>query len=759
MSQQSIANGRDDSDRGAAVSERLRMIVLVSILSVVSVSVAAIAILILLHISIEQQRWHLAETARSHARFMVAMARYGDTEAARRHDPDWLVATLAWGKTSSSSPVAFGNTGELILGQREGDQIVFPVCQRRSGLFYPPPVALASAQAEPMRRALAGESGTLTGLDYRGAKVLAAYEPVEPLGLGIVVKIDLAEIRRPFIRTGAIAGLAVVVLVILGTTLFLLFSRLLRRRLMETRERFREMADHIKETFWLYDWYGQRVIYASPVYEQIWGRSLEDLYRDSNREWSESVHADDLEAARESFRRIAATGVSEAREYRITRPDGTVRWISDRAFPILDSNGKVLRMVGIAEDITERKLSEEELLHAKNLAEEANLAKSQFLATMSHEIRTPLNAIIGMTHLALSSDLDAQQKKQLETVQSAADHLLVLVNDILDVSRIEAGRFELDAVAFSLRSALADTEKALAGRARGKGLGLSYSISTETPDALTGDVHRLQQIVYNLVSNAIKFTEQGGIEVEVEPETMSEDAVLLRIKVRDSGVGIPADMHEQIFNRFSQADASTSRRHGGTGLGLAISRHLVELLGGSIGVESTPGEGSTFTCTVRFELREPAAGVTEKAPEQVEAAPGHPLKVLLVEDNLANQNLVVALLERKGHEVVVVGNGRQALDEYRQQPFDLIFMDVEMPGLDGLDTTRIIREQEQAGGGHIPIIALTAHAMKGDKERCFAAGMDDYVGKPIQIDQFYAAINRAISNQPGGAGTKQEPGR
>ena len=543
-------------------------------------------------------------------------------------------------------------------------------------------------------------------------------------------------------------------------------------------------------------------------------------------------------------------------------------------------------------DVTERKRVELDLQQAKEAAEAANQAKSQFLANMSHDIRTPMNGIIGMTGLVLDSHLTEEQREYLTVVKASADSLLRLLDDILDFAKIEARKLDLEPLEFRLRETLDNTLKALAVRAHTKGLELAGRIAPSVPDRLIGDSARLRQILVNLLGNAIKFTERGEVVVEVEeagpsgalPSGSLNDSVRLHFSVRDTGVGIPLEKQDSIFEPFVQADNSMARHYGGTGLGLAISAQLVTLMGGHIWVNSQPEQGSTFHFTVEFDRhgdQDPdvippevsqlqnipvlivddnatnlrilmemltqwrwrpvavasaqaavdalveaqhageAFGLTLIDAEMLEmdgfallewlaghalptgivvmmVTPAHqhghtshyrelgvsasvtkpvsssalltavntafgnrvtsqagnepvvqspegehqpPLRILLAEDNMVNQKLMIRILEKRGHTVVVVKTGKEAVAIWKRQPFDVILMDVQMPEMDGFEATSIIREAERiSSGGHTPIIALTAHAMAGDRQRCLTAGMDGYISKPIQVQNLFEVI-------------------
>jgi CheY-like chemotaxis protein/anti-sigma regulatory factor (Ser/Thr protein kinase) len=352
---------------------------------------------------------------------------------------------------------------------------------------------------------------------------------------------------------------------------------------------------------------------------------------------------------------------------------------------------------------------------------------------------------MGVTTLLLDTELTTDQRESLQLVRTSAESLLRVINDILDVSKIEAGRMSLEPVPFELREQLQRCVKTLEYRAREKGLTLRCDVTPDVPNHVTGDWLRLQQVLINLIGNALKFTEQGRVVVTVDVESHVDEDVVLHISVADTGIGVRADRQAAIFDAFTQADGSTARSYGGTGLGLTISRRLIEMMGGRLSLESTPGRGARFHFTVKVGVRaQPVAAPRPVHAQDTGATPAR-LRILLAEDNSVNRFLAVRLLEKQGHVVQTAVNGRAALMAVEAEQFDLALMDLQMPEMDGFEATALIRTGERTTGAHLPIIALTANAMVGDEERCLRAGMDGYVSKPIDISRLLAEIRRVLA--------------
>ncbi|NOQ45350.1 MAG: response regulator [Desulfobulbaceae bacterium] len=488
-----------------------------------------------------------------------------------------------------------------------------------------------------------------------------------------------------------------------------------------------------------------RVVQVNERMGEIFGYSREEIVNGDIR-----TFFSDRKSFREFVLRYArqlARRDLEHIEYPLKKKDGTVIpcTLSGKAIGAPDLSQGV---VWVVDDITKRKEVEQELEYAREQAESASKAKSEFLANMSHEIRTPMNGIIGLANMVLQSDLTFSQRKYLELMRSSATRLMSIINDILDFSKVEARRFEMEKHPFSLRESLTEIVSNLKVQAHDKGLTLECIVKEDVPDVLTGDQARLMQVIINLAGNGIKFTQKGVVQVQVSVEKFPDkDHVQVLFEVKDTGIGIAPNMRETIFQAFTQADSSHSRRYGGTGLGLSISRQFVRLMGGEIHFDSEPGKGTRFYFSLPFTRGEELNEVRQEEgdmplqPKDISILQGH---ILLAEDDFINKMLAEALLMQAGLKVTAVSNGREALEAWMENEFDCILMDIQMPEMDGFEVAGKIREMEQQEGKHVPIIAMTAHARDEDREKCLQAGMDDYVAKPVDGMELIKKIGKCM---------------
>jgi len=456
----------------------------------------------------------------------------------------------------------------------------------------------------------------------------------------------------------------------------------------------------------------------------------------SMEQWRAMIHPEHLATTNTAFDTATPAQPMLQTEFRVVRPDGSVRW--HRGHGRVEFVGDVaVRVTGASMDITEEKEMLLRLEQARATAEAAMHAKGAFLANMSHEIRTPMNGIIGTIRLLVDSTVTDEQREYVNTIRSCGDALLQLVNDILDLSKIEVGKLTLERAPFQLEKLVRDTVAVISPMALSRHLELRLLFEDGLPDTVMGDSQRLRQVLLNLLSNAVKFTEAGSVTMGVSVAGGKEDTVELRFTVRDTGIGISPQVQQAIFEPFTQADSSTTRRYGGTGLGLAICRRLISLMGGNLELDSEPGRGSTFVFNAIFPVVARSTAPVRTAQDRIPVSHRR-LRILLVEDNVVNQKVAVRLLERMGHKIDIASDGRQAVAAVQVVDYDLVLMDCQMPVMDGYAAAQTIRGLEC--GRNLPIVAMTAHAMPEDRRRCLDAGMDEYLAKPISAERLYDLV-------------------
>jgi PAS domain S-box-containing protein len=553
-------------------------------------------------------------------------------------------------------------------------------------------------------------------------------------------------------RTEAIAGLGIYIINLLAVVALVALYRWHQRRvranqrdLREAEVRYRSLVENIPAVV-----YTQQpgepslTTYVSPQIEAMQGYTPQETMSDPEH-WTKTLHPEDRERVLAEDERTNRTGEPFVAEYRQFARDGRVVWVRDEAVLVRDEAGTPLYWQGVLLDTTERKRAEEELRQAKTEAEAASRSKSEFLANMSHEIRTPMNGVIGMTGLLMDTDLSEEQREYAGTVRSSGENLLTIINDILDFSKIEAGRLELEEMDFDLQRVVEEAVDLLGERAHGKGLELASLVEGTVPTTLRGDPGRIRQVLVNLLGNAVKFTEAGEVVLRVsvdEDEAHAADAdeaVVVRLQVEDTGIGMTDEQRLRLFQSFSQADASTTRRYGGTGLGLAISKQLVELLGGEIGVESQPGKGSTFWFTLRTQ-KQPEDGPRVAPPRRASL---RDVRALVVDDNETNRRIVHEQVTSWGMKNGMAEGGHGALEVLRKavregSPYDLAILDLQMPGMDGMELASKIKADPSIAP--TKLILLTSMGLRGEAEQARRAGFAAYLTKPVRQSKLFDAM-------------------